>query len=114
MMRLVHSTPEFFAHAGDAPVRRGEGFGCICGNCEREISAPFGFERQLIWCLYCGMDKGYVVAIETPWGYHRYSFGITREEAAEERAWIAVGHEHFEKMSERRAAQLGRVIGQVG
>ena len=113
-MRLVHSTPEFFAHAGDAPVKSGEGFGCVCGECNREISAPFGFERQLIWCLYCGMDKGYVVPIDSPWSHHKYSFGITRDEAVEESAWLALGPGSFEKMSERRARQLGHIIELFG
>ena len=62
MLRLVSSAPDFFAHAGDAPVRRGEGFGCHCARCGRTISAPFGYERKLVWCLYCGMDEGYVPA----------------------------------------------------
>ncbi len=109
-MRLAHSAPEFFAHSGDAAVRVGEGFGCTCGHCGREISAPFGFERQLIWCLYCGMEHGYIVEIDSPPGYHRYSFGVTREEALEEQTWIATGTGVFEKMTERRARNLGGIV----
>lgn len=82
--------PEFFAHAGDAAVRRGEGFGCFCGRCSRTISAPFGFEGQLIWCLYCGIDASHVPAIDTPWR-HRWSFGVTRAECLDDRAALERG-----------------------
>lgn len=103
MMRPVHSAPEFFAHSGDAPATRGEGFDCFCARCRREISAPFGFERQVIWCLYCGMDEGLVVAIDCPHPSHHWTFGVTRQEAAEELEWLKRGSDYFEKMAERRA-----------
>jgi len=107
VLRLVSSAPDFFAHAGDAPVRRGEGFGCHCARCGRTISAPFGYERKLVWCLYCGMDEGYVPAVDSPW-CHRWTFGITREEALEDREWIAKGC--FEEQAEARARRDGRII----
>lgn len=56
MIRLISSMPDFFAHNGKAAVNRGEAFGCSCARCARSVSAPFGYERGLIWCLYCGMD----------------------------------------------------------
>ncbi|PWJ81573.1 hypothetical protein C7441_110105 [Pseudaminobacter salicylatoxidans] len=113
-LQIVHSAPEFFAHSGHAAVERGEGFGCFCAECDRELSAPFGFEGRLIWCLYCGMEKGYVVAIENPFGHHRWTFGVSREEAAEEREWIKGGPDHFEKMAEARARKIGHVINLFG
>lgn len=109
-MRIVHSAPEFFAHQGDAPVKHGEAFGCRCARCAREVSAPFGFERQVIWCLYCGIDEGLVVAVDNPFSAHRWTFGVTREEAGEERQWIDRGADYFHRMTERRARELGRVL----
>ncbi|HEU4683679.1 MAG TPA: hypothetical protein VFS39_04185, partial [Nitrospira sp.] len=88
-------------------VRRGEAIGCACGRCGREVSAPFGYERSLVWCLYCGIDAGHVPGIETPWG-HRWSFGVTREECAEDKEALERGG--WDAMAEARARREGRVI----
>lgn len=113
-MKLIHSAPEFFAHGGRSAAKRREGFGCFCAECGREVSAPFGYERRLVWCLYCGMEKGHVLAIDCPFGHHQYTFGITREEVVEEREWLKVGADHFERMAEQRARRLGHVIDLFG
>lgn len=107
MLTIVASMPDFFAHAGHGAVRRGEAFGCCCGRCGRAVSAPFGFEKALIWCLYCGMDAGHVPAIDSPWS-HRWSFGVTREECIEDRQALDRGE--FDAMAEARARRQGRVI----
>lgn len=110
-MKLVASVPDFFAHSGDAAVIDGEGFGCTCGRCGMGISAPFGFEGKLIWCLYCGIDAGMVAAIDSPWPAHRYSFGVTLAESREELAVLdRGGGDAFDKLMERRARKLGRVL----
>ncbi len=83
MLKLISSSPDFYAHGGDAAVLLGEGFGCLCAKCKRDIAAPFGFEGMVIWCLYCGIDEGHIPAVESPWGHHRFTFGVTREEALE-------------------------------
>lgn len=106
-LRLVVSTPDFFAFAGDAEVRTRKSFGCACGRCGRKVSAPFGFERSLIWCIYCGMEAGYVPMVENPWG-HRWSCGVTREECVEDRAALSRGE--FETMAEARARRQGRIL----
>ncbi|MFG1270775.1 hypothetical protein V5F40_22755 [Xanthobacter sp. DSM 14520] len=103
-LKLASSMPEFYAIAGRDAARRGDGFGCLCAKCGREIAAPFGFERQLIWCLYCGLEAGYLVEIERPIGCHRWTFGITRAEAVEERSALERGE--FEDAIERRARRL--------
>ena len=107
MLTLATSVPDFFAHAGDGPVRRGEAFGCWCARCGRAVSAPFGFEKALIWCLYCGMEAGHVPAIDTPWG-HRWTFGVTRQECFEDRRALERGD--FDATAEARTRQEGRVI----
>lgn len=112
-MRLVSSSPEFFAHDGLMPAERGEGFGCHCAKCEREISAPFEMQGELIWCLYCGMNYGFVPLIEKPF-VGKYTFGKTLEECREESEWLECGIEHFEKMAEERDRRLGRIIDLFG
>lgn len=107
MLRLAASVPDFFAHAGDGAVRRGEAFGCWCARCGRGVSAPRGFEKALVWCLYCGMEAGHVPAIDTPWG-RRYTFGVTREECLDDRRALERGD--FDAMAEARARREGRVL----
>lgn len=107
-LRLVHSAPEFFSFSGRAPVKRGEAFGCICARCEREISAPFGFDGMLVWCLYCGMDAGFVPMIEQPFS-HEYLFGITRQECLADHAALARGDD-FDDHCLARARRLNRVV----
>lgn len=108
-LRLVHSRPDFFGINGDLAVRTGEGFGCTCAECGRAISAPFGYERKLIWCLYCGMGRGHVPLVEPVLG-HRFAFGVTGEEAAEERRWLLECPDNFEARCEARARKQGRVL----
>lgn len=109
LLKLASSLPEFFATSGRDAVRRGEGFGCLCAKCGREIAAPFGFERQVIWCLYCGLEAGQLVEIDRPIAYHRWTFGITREEAIQERAALERGQ--FDETLEKRARELDRASG---
>lgn len=106
-LTLASVVPDFFAHNGQAAVKRGEGFGCNCAKCGRDIAAPFGYERALIWCLYCGMDAGHVPAVDTPWG-HRWNFGVTREECVEDH--VALKRGDFDRVCEARARRDGRVI----
>lgn len=108
MVKLVASMPEFYAYLGRAPVRRGEGFGCFCSKCGRDVAAPFGFEGREIWCLYCGIEADHIVLIETPYCHHRFTFGITRDEAIEEREAEARGE--FYVATEARARRLERLI----
>lgn len=107
MLKIVSSVPDFFAISGNAAVQLGEGFGCFCANCGRTISAPFGYEQKLVWCLYCGMEAGHVAAVESPWP-RRYGCGTTREECMEDRAALARGD--FDQIAERRARREGCVI----
>lgn len=108
MLKLVSSLPDFYAHSGDAAVSRGEGFGCSCAKCGRNVTAPFGFERTVVWCLYCGIEEGRVPAVDSPWGLHKWTFGVTREEASEEHEWLAAGR--FDEMAEERARRYGHVL----
>lgn len=106
-MQIVASFPDFFAMSGRDPVSYGIAFGCTCARCHRDVSAPFGLEGKLIWCLYCGMECGFVPIIETEFG-HRYDFGITREECVEDRRALADGR--YYEMAEARARREGRII----
>lgn len=110
MLRLVSSAPDFFAHNGDKALRHGDGFGCQCARCGRSICAPYGFERKLIWCLYCGMEHGFVPLIESYWPT-RYDFGVTLEECRENRdALLRGGHEELDRMAQERARRHGKLI----
>lgn len=109
MLKLVSSHPEFFGFSGRSAVKRGEGIGCNCAKCGREISAPFGYETELVWCLYCGMEAGFVPVVEHIYS-HAHTFGVTREECIEDRKAIEQGSEAFERMSERRARRNGQII----
>ena len=105
--RLVSQTPDFFALGGSKAVFSGQGFGCRCAKCDRQISAPFGYERRLIWCLYCGMEHGHVPMVEQPIGSLKWGFGVTREECAEDIRAIAA--ENLEAVQVRRARRYGHV-----
>lgn len=107
MLALVSSVPDFFAHQGRQPVRFGIGFGCNCARCGREVSAPFGYERALIWCLYCGMDEGHVPLVELPFG-SKHGFGLTRDECIEIEASLERGD--CDEAAERRARREGRIV----
>lgn len=111
MLKLVSSVPDFFAHQGRQPVREGLGFGCNCARCGRAVSAPFGYEGKLIWCLYCGMDAGHVPLVELPFG-SKSDFGLTRDECIEIAASLERGDYH--ETSERRACSEGRVFDLFG
>lgn len=73
--------PEFFALSGAGAVDSGEGFGCECAVCGRSISAPHRFQGRVVWCLYCGLERGLVPLVEVPGGLE-FTSGVTREEAA--------------------------------
>ena len=103
-LKLVHSTPEFFAHRGVDAVDRGEGFGCSCAECGLEIAAPWTMRDKLIWCLYCGMEKGHVPMIEIPFGT-KYSFGLTLDEC---RAIAATND--LDQLFETWAEQHGKFV----
>ncbi|WP_353392428.1 hypothetical protein [Brucella sp. NBRC 14130] len=47
-------------------------------------------------------------AVDSPWGLHKWTFGVTREEASEEREWLAEGC--FDEMAEERARRYGHVL----
>lgn len=106
-IRAIPSQPAFFAHQGKAAVERGEGFGCQCAICQRDIAAPHSFQGRVIWCIYCGMERGRVCPVETPWGY-RWSFGISAGECAEDRAALEAGR--FDEMAEARARRYGKLV----
>lgn len=108
MLTVASSSPEFFAIHGKGAVLEGVGFGCQCAKCDCEISAPFGYEAKLVWCLYCGMAEGYVVMVEIPCASHRWTFGVTREECHED--WAALRAGSFYEMCERRSHDLGYTI----
>lgn len=106
MIALATSRPDFFAHGGRDAVARGEGFGCDCEVCGRQVSAPHEFQGGLIWCLYCGMSEGAVPLLEHPWG-HKYSFGITGVENAQDIIALEAGL--HDEMAEDRARKNGQV-----
>ena len=108
-MRIAAEMPDFFGMRGDDAVQLGQGFGCRCARCDREISAPFGYERKLIWCLYCGMAAGHVPMIDQVWG-HRFPFGVTGDECREEHRWLRSAPGTFFEKCEARARREGRVL----
>lgn len=110
-MKIVASTPDFYAHDGNAAVERGEGFGCDCARCGRKVAAPFEYQGKLIWCLYCGMEAGHVPLVESEWS-HRWTFGVTREECIEDRKALERGE--YDEMARARADRYGRVIDFLG
>lgn len=77
-------TPVFFAHSGRSAYERGEGFICSCVFCNREITAPWEFQKTVVSCLYCGFERGLVPEIEVQGGLE-YTFGITATECKHRR-----------------------------
>lgn len=71
--------PEFFSLSDASTVDNSEGFGCTCAICGRAISAPHQFQGCVIWCLYCGLERGLVPPVEVPGGLE-FTCGVTREE----------------------------------
>lgn len=110
MLKIVASRPDFFGINGDLAVREGAGFGCSCARCGRDISAPFGYERRLIWCLYCGLEEGHVPGIESPFP-HRFTFGVTIEECIEDKqALNRGGIAALDAVQEARARRHGKIL----
>lgn len=110
MLRIVSSRPDFFAINGNLAVREGAGFGCYCAQCGRAVSAPFGYEKRLIWCLYCGLEEGYVPEIESPFP-HRYTFGVTIEECIEDKQALQRGGiDALDAAQEARARRYGKIV----
>lgn len=97
--------PQFFAHSGRGSVLTGEGFGCNCEICAREISAPHRFQGAVVWCLYCGMERGLVPLIEVPGGLE-YLNGITREECK----MVLANVERLDEWATQRSYDLGHVV----
>lgn len=61
----IRSAPAFFAlgRSRDA-IATGEAYGCTCAHCGTHLAAPMSMQRQAIWCLYCGLDRGILPNIE--------------------------------------------------
>lgn len=97
--------PEFFAFSGDHAVQSGEGFGCECAVCGRAISAPHRFQGGVIWCLYCGFERGRVPLVDVPGGFE-FTCGVTREEAAS----IAVNLGRLDEWAMERGLRHGRLV----
>jgi hypothetical protein len=77
----LNRAPAFFAHSGRAAYEEGDGYVTACAICQREVTAPLTMQGSVIWCLYCGMERGQVPEIEV-WACE-FSFGITAGECAE-------------------------------
>ena len=97
--------PAFFSISGTRSLDWGEGFGCTCAICGRAISAPHRFQGSVIWCLYCGMERGLVPAVEAPGGLE-FASGITREEAVS----IAQNVHRLDDWAIERDRALGRLV----
>jgi len=103
--------PVFFGIRGNDAVASGEGFGANCDRCGKTVSAPHEFQKQTIWCIYCGIETDAVVAVECDCFGHEYTFGVTATEAADERYALGISWEAFEQMCEARAIKLGQIAG---
>ena len=80
----IPSAPAFFAMAGSIEfLSSGEAYGCTCAHCSRRIAAPMSMQRQTIWCLYCGLERGFLPNTEiTPDNEFEFPFfGLTAAEA---------------------------------
>jgi len=108
----VSSIPDFFALRGDGAVRLGQGFGCACAKCDKSISAPFGFERALVWCLYCGMECGHVPLVEIPMGA-KFTFGVTLDECREIDRCCATGGD-LQALFEKWAKANDQILFTIG
>ena len=77
----------------------------MCGKGKREIPGPFGYEGKLIWCLYCGMEAGFVPMVELPGGCE-FGCGITREECL----MIEQNIDRLDEWAREREYELGHVL----
>lgn len=53
-----------FAEATDAD--HGPVHGAACCFCDRAVAAPEIARGKTVACIYCGMDRGFIPAIEVP------------------------------------------------
>jgi len=82
----IPSAPAFFAFSLAGSIDRiasGEAYGCTCAHCGRKIAAPMSMQRQTIWCLYCGLERGFLPNMEiAPDNEFEFPFfGLTASEA---------------------------------
>lgn len=76
------SSPAFFAMRNSLDyIASGKAYGCTCAICGRKIAAPITMQKCVVWCLYCGMERGFVRMVEVPPGYNLFPFGATAQEA---------------------------------
>lgn len=106
----LNSNPVFFGIQGITAFEHGEGFVTECRICRRTCCAPHRFQRQVVWCLYCGMERGHVPMVEVPIGANEFSFGITKEECDMIHGWIADPCVDLDSMLMRKARRHGHVL----
>ncbi len=46
----------------------GEVYGAMCCFCDRSIAAPGWTKGKHVACIYCGLDRGLIPAIDVPIG----------------------------------------------
>lgn len=44
----------------------GQWLGARCCYCDREIAAPVSAKGRHVACIYCGLDRGEILAIDVP------------------------------------------------
>ena len=109
---MFPNAPAFYSINRFTPIAEGY-FGCECACCGRQIQAPHRFQRQVIWCLYCGMERGRVPMVEVRFGFV-YDLGITADEAQQIEAECARPGGDVDAWCVRRAKALGQVWGSIG
>lgn len=50
----------------DAMAKDGPWHGARCCHCDREVAAPEAARGKHVACIYCGLDRGEIPAIEVP------------------------------------------------
>jgi hypothetical protein len=63
-IRILPPAPAHFCPAWHARAGLHRFYGATCCFCERDVAAPEA--NKTVACIYCGLDRGLVPAIEVP------------------------------------------------
>lgn len=64
MLKLVPPSPAIFCPAWGGCMEVGPVHGARCCFCQREVAAPEKARGLNVGCIYCGLERGLIPAVE--------------------------------------------------
>lgn len=108
-LTLAVSHPAWFGIATLQDADKHEAQACTCAKCGREnVPTPNEFVHEIVWCLYCGMEHGYVPMVEMQGTHHKRTYGMTLEEVRADTKALDEGR--FDEHCDAMARKYNRVF----